>query len=226
MQRNRQQKKNDVLQAIRNGTHQGSALEQIKLLFDQGIDPTQELQLVKHKTLGLTKKDLKTLRDKIRTAKKDITRRSKSETKLEIVKSWYDFFFDEFKGEFDNRSKASFGKVGQTQYTQSQAGSGQGQQINYDSILINEEVKLVAQQKLSQIEPAPDDIQKKGWITESFGSVGSAAPTKFTKNPDDLNTIIKTISEFDGTHPSLENVLNEISDIHCFKTFEHWKYGS
>jgi hypothetical protein len=54
------------------------------------------------------------LRDKIRTAKKDITRRSKSETKLEIVKSWYDFFFDEFKGEFDNRSKASFGKVGQT----------------------------------------------------------------------------------------------------------------
>jgi len=32
----------------------------------------------------------------------------------EIVKGWYDFFFEKFGHDFDKRSMASFGKVGQT----------------------------------------------------------------------------------------------------------------
>ena len=78
----------------------------------------------------------------------------------EIVKSWYDFFFEKFGHDFDKRSMASFGKVGQTQYTQSQAGGGQGQQqvtqapayINKDDdalLLVREKIDT-QQQKCSQ----------------------------------------------------------------------------
>ena len=81
------------------------------------------------------------MRDKIRNTKKNINRGT-SKLELEIVNKWYQFLLCEFGKEFDARTNASFGKVGQTQHTQ--AGGGQAKQTDKSDINdINNELELV-----------------------------------------------------------------------------------
>jgi hypothetical protein len=87
----------------------------------------------------LSDTDLGALRKKIRETKGNVGRRSKSKKKLEILENWYNLLLKKFGKDFDRRSKASFDKVGQTNYTQSQAGDGEGQQISEVPAYLNKE---------------------------------------------------------------------------------------
>ena len=63
------------------------------------------------------------MREKIRYTKGNIGRGT-SKLELEIVNKWYQFLLCEFSKEFDARTNASFGKVGQTARVPSRAGGG------------------------------------------------------------------------------------------------------